>query len=122
MHGRFVNNGRNTGKHEKYLFLEKYGQFLPRFFSVVGQGQGIPKIDFEEIIEKCFHLNFYLYIFRLVVYVRNQSTEPWCLYMNTEIVEVRENKSQLGFSANENFAKKILYLIWKTILRKFAFF
>ena len=60
MHGRYVNNGRNTGIHKKYLFLEKYGQFLPRFFSVVGQGQGIPKIEFEEIIEKCFHLKFYL--------------------------------------------------------------
>ena len=42
--------------------------------------------------------------------------------MNTEIVEVRENKSQLVFPANEHFAKKILYLIWKTISRKFAFF
>ena len=26
--------------------------------------------------------------------------------MNTEIVEVRENKSQLGFPANENFREK----------------
>lgn len=44
--------GRNNVQemHEKYLFLEKFGQFFARFFSSVGQGKGIPKIEFEEII------------------------------------------------------------------------
>ena len=32
--------GRNNLQemHEKYLFLEKFGQFFARFFSGVGQG------------------------------------------------------------------------------------
>jgi len=37
--------------------------------------------------------------------------------MNTEIVEVRENKLQLGFAANENFREKMLNLFRNKLFR-----
>ena len=42
--------------------------------------------------------------------------------MNTEIVEVRENKLQLGFAANENFREKMLNLFRNKLFRDILHF